>query len=662
MASFSSCEDFLDREPLSSISPEIYFTDASQVQAYVDDMYHRILPDNTGNSYGAYGADAGTDNQVEIDNPPVRFEEGQWKVGQTGGNWDFDNIYRCNYFFSSVNSKFGRNLDGSENTISGTLADIKHFIGEMYTLRAIEYFKRYQNIGDFPIITLPLPDDLAVLTEASKRSPRNEVARFIISDLDKAITLMTDKDFPTVRINRDVALLVKSRVALYEGTWLKYFKGTPFVPNGEGWPGKNKDYNANYQYPSGGIDEEIDWFLSQAMEASKEVAERYKNQLTVNTGVLQQSASDPVNPFYDMYASVDLSTVKEVLLWRRYATSVKTHAIAIEANTDNGAGIGLTRAYVQNFLMQDGAPVYTHGTYADGDGYYKGDKTIADVRANRDSRLSIFLQEPGQINIFDGSTSQNIFYTVPKPDILSEGQYRYPTGYLMRKGASFDIAQYININGSYMGVPIYRSAEALLNYMEASYEKKGVLDESAREYWTLLRQRAKVSDDIDHTVDLTDMEKESLNDWGAYSAGKVLTDKILYNIRRERRCEFISEGLRYMDLCRWRAMDQMLDTPYHPEGMHLWNTPMQSWYTNYVIDGSEKANMSSPDLSEYIRPYQKRKNQKCYDGFVWHMAHYLEPILIKNFQLTSSDGTTINSSSIYQNPYWPLESDQPALR
>lgn len=40
MASFSSCEDFLDREPLSSISPEIYFTDASQVQAYVDDMYH----------------------------------------------------------------------------------------------------------------------------------------------------------------------------------------------------------------------------------------------------------------------------------------------------------------------------------------------------------------------------------------------------------------------------------------------------------------------------------------------------------------------------------------------------------------------------------------------------------------------------------------------
>ncbi len=77
-------------------------------------------------------------------------------------------------------------------------------------------------------------------TEASKRSPRNEVARFILSDLDKAATLMDGIDFATTRINRDLALLLKSRVALYEGTFLKYFKGTAFVPNGEGWPGKKQ--------------------------------------------------------------------------------------------------------------------------------------------------------------------------------------------------------------------------------------------------------------------------------------------------------------------------------------------------------------------------------------------------------------------------------------
>ena len=73
-------------------------------------------------------------------------------------------------------------------------------------------------------------DDKEALSEASKRSPRNEVARFILSDLDKAITLLKAKNMPTTRINADAAILLKSRVALFEGTWLKYFKNTAFVP------------------------------------------------------------------------------------------------------------------------------------------------------------------------------------------------------------------------------------------------------------------------------------------------------------------------------------------------------------------------------------------------------------------------------------------------
>ena len=36
---FISCEDFLDREPESSISPEIYFTDASQLQSWACLLY-----------------------------------------------------------------------------------------------------------------------------------------------------------------------------------------------------------------------------------------------------------------------------------------------------------------------------------------------------------------------------------------------------------------------------------------------------------------------------------------------------------------------------------------------------------------------------------------------------------------------------------------------
>ena len=49
---------------------------------------------------------------------------------------------------------------------------------------------RYQAFGDYPIVTDPLTDNMEILTDAAKRSPRNEVARFILSDLDKAAILI----------------------------------------------------------------------------------------------------------------------------------------------------------------------------------------------------------------------------------------------------------------------------------------------------------------------------------------------------------------------------------------------------------------------------------------------------------------------------------------
>lgn len=63
-----------------------------------------------------------------------------------------------------------------------------------------------------------LPDEQEALTEASKRSPRNEVARFILSDLDQAISLMNNNVKKT-RLSKNAALLLKSRVALFEATW-----------------------------------------------------------------------------------------------------------------------------------------------------------------------------------------------------------------------------------------------------------------------------------------------------------------------------------------------------------------------------------------------------------------------------------------------------------
>lgn len=658
----SSCDDFLNKEPMTSIAPELYLKEESQLSFYANNLYADILPSHNRNySYGIFGEDVDTDNQAGAA-AHERFAIGLLKVPQSeGSDWKFEMIYKCNWFLNEVLPRFGESLDGSGNTISGNLANVKHYIGEVYFLRACEYFKRYQMFGDYPIITKPLIDDMGELIEASKRSPRNEVARFILSDLDKAITLLGATEMRKTRITKSAALLLKSRVALFEGTWLKYFKGTAFVPKGEGWPGSTKDYNANYAFPSGNIDSEINYFLEVSMKAAEEIGDQYMSKLTENTGKVQQSADEPINPYLNMFGQEDLEAIPEVLLWRQYARGISTHNVPVYATTGNQR-IGVTRGLVESFLMADGMPIYASSAY-------KKDATIADVRADRDSRLSIFLKEPGQKNILIENIEGNQAKMIEPYPAITDGNSEtgYTTGYALRKGGSFDQKFHAN-GGGYTGAICYRAVEALLNYMEASYEKNGSLNAKARSYWMQIRRRSLVSTDLEKTVNATIISEEAKNDWGAYSGGKLLTDPILYNIRRERRCELMAEGLRFMDLCRWRAMDQMITAKYHIEGFHLWNTPMEHWYddatgkSTLLADGSGDATVSAKSISEYLRPYEKTSKQTCFDGYTWQLAHYLKPIMVKQFLITSPDGKTVEQSTIYQNPYWPMVADKPAQK
>lgn len=645
-----SCDSFLDQIPQSAISPEKYLVEASQLEAYANNLYE-ILPSGV-----ILTIDQNTDNQAAI-SFSSKYAPGEWKVSHTdGSNWNFTNIYHCNYFLEQVLPRY------ETGKISGSIDNIKHYIGEIYFFRAYEYFKRYQALGDFPIITETKPDEIEVLIEASKRSPRNEVARFILSDLDKAIEFMEfNPDNRRTRVNKESALLVKSRVALYEGTFLKYFKGTAFVPNGPGWPGAEKDYNRNYVFPSGSIDAEINFFLDQAIDASQKLANL--TSLTFNTGEVQQDPNGQLNPYMDMYASIDLSSFSEVLLWREYNRSLGLYHWGAHVAQLGNNGVGVTRGMTESFLMKNGLPIYAPGSG------YQGDDYITNVRRGRDNRLFLFLKEPGQKNIlWEDQIGSQAWPIEPVPNIIgrsgTDAVRTYTTGYTLRKGNSYDQAQMIDLStsGSYTGTICFRGVEALLNYIEAWYEKNGSLNTTALQYWQAIRTRAKVDTDINKTIAATDMEKEGYSDWGAYSSGQLI-DPTLYNIRRERRCELMGEGLRWMDLQRWRSCDQMIETPYHIEGFKIWG-PMKDWYLNE--DGSSAltygldlpgALVSPPERSIYLRPYEKSRTSLVLNGYRWHMAHYLSPIAIWDFQITSKNND-LSTSPIYQNPGWPMVAGQ----
>lgn len=660
--SFVACTDDLNQEPLSTIPPGIYFTNESQLESYVNNLYTPRNKDDNGYdqefdvhgnwSFGTFGLDNNTDN-MNNKGSASHFIPGEWRVAQTEGEWNFDFIYKCNYFLKHAQAK------RDANAIIGAKANIDQYFGEVYFFRAFEYFKKLQKVGDFPIVKEPLENQMETLIEASKRMPRTEVAKFILEDLDKAISLLkTDPDGGRKnRISQYVAQMLKSRVALYEGTWMKYFRGTAFVPGGTDWPGATKDYNKNYTISD--YDGIMNGFFQSSMDASKVVAEKFA--LVTNNGVLQQTATDIENPYHNMFGSEDLSKYSEVIFWKQYDRGLGiVHNVPIAAQT-GGYVNGLTRGYVENFLLDNGKPIYADPTR------YAGDEYIADVRKNRDGRLWLFLKEPNQKNMLfntDGAGRANPIESYPNVT-SSNGEVGYGTGYAIRKGGTFDGKQFTDNGGCYTGSIVFRSAEAYLNYMEACYEKNGSLDADATKYWKELRDRAKVNNDFNITIAATDMSKEALNDWGAYSGGKLI-DATLYNIRRERRSELMAEGLRLADLKRWRAMDQLITTPYHLEGFKLWGS-MQAWYVDsegqtILKYGTGDANVSSPDKSVYLRPQEINPNSLILKqgGCKWAMAHYLSPISIQHFLITGNGSPS--GSPIYQNPYWPLTANEGAIK
>ena len=646
LAILPACDDFLDEEPQSEVSPEKYLLNESQLEAYVNKYYADydnwksdsddkggMIPSFWGSENGStYKDDNATDNQQGTNG---RYLKDTWTVAQSGGKWYFTNINALNYYLQTVVPR----LENGE--LTGTESNLKHLVGEGYFLRALEYFFRLQRLGDFPIVKTVLPDEQEALTEASKRSPRNEVARFILSDLDQAISLMNNNVKKT-RLSKNAALLLKSRVALFEATWEKYHAGTALVPNGTGWPGAGKDYNAGYQFPSGSIEKEIEFFLTEAMSAASQVADAV--QLTENNQIIRDQASKGKNPYYDMFASHDPSGYSEVIMYRGYDLSLN-NSHHFNHYLYSGGNTGYTHQFEQVFLMENGLPVYAAGSG------YAGDDYITDTKIDRDWRWRLFMKAPKEAKAVDNIATVEYFPEAPRL-YVSDAKNATSTGYIQGKGYSLDYNDQL-LGKDQTAFVVYRASEAYLNYIEASYLKNGNIDATADKYWKALRARAGVDTDYQKTINATDMSKEALNGWDAYSHG-ALVDATLYNIRRERRCEFIGEGFRYMDLIRWRALDQL--NGYQLEGAKIFG-PMKSIFgDNLKYDQADEKNnnVSSPSLSDYLRPNQVTSTNQYYNGLYFYEAHYLDPIAVQHFMITSPDGSTVSQSPIYQNPGWPI--------
>ena len=419
------------------------------------------------------------------------------------------------------------------------------------------------------------------------------------------------------RIGRDAAYALKSRVALYEATWERYHAGTCFVPGNDKWRGGA--VWPDFVFEAGGAEEEICFFLDQAIAASKAVCD-----------------ARPLlcDDYQAMFCSTDtVGVIDEVILARYYQKGVLTHSCS--SFLRSGGGCNLTRAAVNTFLMANGLPIYAE------DSGYRGDSVGFYEFWGRDSRLTGSVRPAGRLidtRLVDGEYVNDTIYYY-RPYIYGSGREKSATGYELVKWLSPDVRQQVQYDCT-TAVPILRVGECCLNYIEAYYERYGELDATAMQYWRALRRRAGVSDDIEKTIAATDVGLE--NDLGVYSRG-IAVSPMLYSIRRERRCELICEGLRLDDLKRWRSLDSMVR--YHPEGINLWDEMYKMYSHAQVGEGI----VSQASVSKYIRPLQVSPTSVAYDGYTFPKPHYLEPVPISEFLLVEggSEGT------LHQNPGWP---------
>ena len=248
--SLASCSVFLEREPLDFGSDVASYLTENDVKLGANEFYQDILPKN-GNWVDSIDDEENNSDKQMGTSPNNLFYQGEKRtIGQSTPDceWNFENLRGINYFINRVTSQL--NGDG----ITGSSEYINHYLGEGYFFRAWEHFRLLRNYGDVPILTEMLPDDAGVLAEASRRHPRHEVARFIISDLETANNLLMPTAPASGRLCSDAAKMLQARVALYEGTWEKYHKGTAFVPGNSKGPGR--ELNPPFAFPAGHPDAE----------------------------------------------------------------------------------------------------------------------------------------------------------------------------------------------------------------------------------------------------------------------------------------------------------------------------------------------------------------------------------------------------------------------
>ncbi len=335
----ASCSKFLDRQPLSQISPNTAFRSESELRLYVRSFYDRMLPnaDNDDRGFSLYNE--GADNVVKNSLPNELT--GNRTIPVSGGGWNWSELRNVNYFIQ--NHRNG----GVEAAVANKYLAVARFF------RAYFYYNMVARFGDVPWYSAVIESNDSTSLQ-KPRDSRTLVMDSILADLDFAIANAPSGKDPA-EVTRWTALALKSRVRLFEGTFRKY--------------------HDEFNLPG------ADKFLNECITASDEL---------INKGpysIFKASAE----PYRDLFSSLNVNTV-EIILARQFSSSLQIfHNVNYYTITSSYGKPGLEKKLVNSYLMQDGT------RFTDLPGY--DTMQFYTEAQNRDPRLGQTIRLPGYTRI-----------------------------------------------------------------------------------------------------------------------------------------------------------------------------------------------------------------------------------------------------------------------
>ena len=619
-----SCNDFLDRNPLSDYTSngDFYNTEGGlklvtagvyRYSRWMENDFAYLLPlQHNFDLWTAY-------NVERTENLAI----GSGGMNPSNGSilWVYILMYRTIARTHTV-------LDGAMPYYDELSLRSKQYVAEMKVIRAHAYFILTACYGDVPFLTSTITPD----KYQKKQDPKKEIVDFILDELADAAEILDWSADQKGRITKSFALGLRAKIALHFGTLAQ----------------NDTEERAIWGDPN--------HYLGIARDAAFEVIESNKHDL---------------NPkFRDLYtvAGQNANVNSELIHQNMYSGEIASpnyHWIGFGQHTRSIAQSGRfpSQMLVDVYEMTNGKRIDE-----DGSGYdpknpfknrdprlkssvvYTGDTMIANkggvrVKAIIDaykSRMRFWSEEN------PGDTPEAKWVEIDNPDVVGAVvPYAFVEngcGYIYRKYCDDDMDP---IEMQTCNVLVMRFSEILLIYAEAKIELNDI-DESVLNALNRIRARAygaRLSETIKYpAITFTDQ------------------NLLRQRVRREWKVELFQEGKHFFNMRRWRTGDIENDQPSygHPfprsyqlsqwlsanPGQSASAMPETAYVNGYslctpdMVPGFKKSNRHDlndiPDYSAYAEKLRKRDPLRK-----WETKFYLFPKpndeLMKNFELEQNE-------------------------